>query len=102
MPTIVIDRMKAPWRDRLRRYVIELDGEAVGRIGSAESVHLPVEDGEHHLRLTLSWASSPMRNVDVRGDDTAEFEARPGGTSWAAAYQMLFKRGSYIRLDRVR
>ena len=67
MPDLIIARDGA-WTDSLRAYKIVVDGTERASIRQKETVSLPVEPGEHTLRLT----------IDFLGSDTVPFRAADG------------------------
>jgi hypothetical protein len=52
-------------RDRLRKYVIEVDGVDAGRLASGETQTFSVTPGEHKVRARISWTGSREVSVDL-------------------------------------
>lgn len=68
---IVVDRIHH-YRDTIRRYHVEIDGQRVGQIRDNDHVAFEVAPGQHVVRLRLLWISSPKYLVEVA----------PGTESW--------------------
>jgi len=67
MSTLTIRRRSA-FRDRWRRYWLELDGTKVATIAPKSTLSIDISPGYHRLRITIDWCSS----------NTLEFQAQPG------------------------
>jgi hypothetical protein len=68
MSVIVFYRLPAR-QDRRRSYRIEIDGQLVGRLGSAGTLRVPVAAGVHDLRARIDWTSTPVVGVSLRNDE---------------------------------
>ena len=67
MPDLIIAREGA-WTDSLRAYKVLVDGTERAAIRQKETVTVPVEPGDHTLRLA----------IDFLGSDTLPFSAVDG------------------------
>ncbi|MCW8907660.1 MAG: TIR domain-containing protein [Sedimenticola sp.] len=52
--------------NRLRRFVIELDGQAIGRIGAGESKQFRLPAGHHRIAIRMDFYKSPPLEVDLQ------------------------------------
>ena len=68
------------YADRVRDYVVILDGREIGRIADGENKTFAVPPGEHELRLKIDWC----------GSNTAKFKLNAGE-------QVAFDCGSSLR-----
>jgi hypothetical protein len=63
--------------DRLRGYQVYIDGQKVGKIKPGETKFFNLPPGRHELQLKQDWASSEKLQVDLGGDDRAQFVCVP-------------------------
>lgn len=75
---LVLERIHH-YRDTIRTYHVEIDGERVGRIGDDDRMGFEVEPGEHSVRLRLMWISSPTYLVNVPAGSEAHVRCGPNG-----------------------
>ena len=85
----------------LRRgtFVIYVDGEQVGSIGSHDSVELPVEPGRHALQLRAGRYSSSSRSFDVSDGSMVSFRCH-GARIWPMYLASILKPDLAIALRR--
>jgi len=89
---IVVERPDAAWRDRVRRYVVKIDGTACGKVGPGGRLVLPVPPGHHTVQARIDWAGSPVVDVEVGGGEKLRFIVAPGGKAWQF-HQAFTRRG---------
>jgi hypothetical protein len=96
---IRLHRRRAPWRNRLVKYTVQIDGEVVGEIRQGEVVDFAVLPGEHRLRLTVNVVfTSPERRISLNEGSLAEFICGPGGPAIESVF-ILLRPHRYISLD---
>ena len=98
--SVRVSRTSAVWRDRLRRYRIEVDGLTVGCLFSGGMLEVPLAPGEHSVQVRIDWSGSPRLSFDLAPDRVASFECREAGSSlptWKNLRQ-LFSRTKYVDL----
>jgi hypothetical protein len=66
---------------RLHAYRVELDGKAMGKIGSGERTDLAVVPGHHRLPTRASWTGSQILSFEIKKGALAHFECQPDGHS---------------------
>lgn len=60
-----IVRASVPWRDRLRRYQIVVDGTSLGSVADGQAEELAVPAGRHHVRMAISWTGSDELPIEI-------------------------------------
>jgi hypothetical protein len=90
-----LTRVKAPVRDRLRSYRVELDGDIIGKVRSGESVDFSVEPGHHRLRMKADWTGSQVLSFEIKKGATAHFECQPNGHSLTALIDTFKSLGTH-------
>jgi GTP-dependent phosphoenolpyruvate carboxykinase len=104
--TIHVHRERAPWKDRLRAYKIEVDGEVVAKLKDGESTAIEVEPGERTVVAKIDWAGSPPVTLTVGEHDvvhvavandvnTRKFWRGLGGV----LDEVVANRGTYLKLS---
>jgi hypothetical protein len=78
---IVISRPSGKYRDAMRRYRIEMDGERVGDIGPGEELAIPASAGTHTVQARIDWSGSPLIEVVVTDQRTPRLVVRPAGSA---------------------
>jgi hypothetical protein len=97
--TIKITRGSEGWTDRARRYKVVVDDNPVGSIRRGETFQIPVQPGDHWVRMTIDWAGSPTIQVRLAPGDVALFQCQASDD--ASRLTSLFRPGARIRLTRV-
>jgi hypothetical protein len=87
---IRLRRRRGFWRDRLRTYLVRVDGNLVGEIAKGEAKDFFVPPGEHRVRLTIDrfWTSREIM-LQLRAGELAEFICGPGGPAPVALFALL-------------
>jgi hypothetical protein len=98
MGTLVLRRPAARWRDRLRAYRIEVDGETCVDLRQGESRVLELPPGPHRVRARIDWTGSPEVEVEVVAGATLECRVEPAGPAIAVLWQ-IFGRDQYLRMS---
>jgi len=83
---LVVWRPRGVWRDLLRSYRLEVDGELRGTVRRGQVLELEVPAGSHAVRARIDWTGSPDIVVDVQpgGSVTVVVEPAEGGWSLTA------------------
>lgn len=84
------------YRDRLRSYVVEIDGEEVGRLRLGQRLVVAVPSGRHVARARINWTGSPPVSVDVPQDGEITLTVHPAGS--ALDMSQLFSRNQWLTL----
>jgi hypothetical protein len=100
LPLIRITRVGGPYRDALRAYRVEIDGHRAGAIRPGQTVDFPIPPGEHGVRLTVDWCSSPLRVVRLGPGQWTHFVCRPNGWFFEL-WRIVIDTSNYIRLDQL-
>jgi hypothetical protein len=95
--TIVVSRPSGGYRDLLRSYAIDVDGARAARVKAGGRAEIAVPAGEHDVRGVIDWLGSPTLRVGVPAGAEVELTVRPGGTPFAAPWQMR-RRDTYLSL----
>lgn len=96
--TIRIERPKAFYRDRLRAYVMCVDGKVVGEVRPGGSLQLEVSPGGHTVEAKIDWVTATL-DVQVQAGANVAIYVQPGGGAlkWWQAFGD--KPASYLKLE---
>jgi hypothetical protein len=75
---ITVKRAGGFWRDRRRRYVIMVDGRAVGRLREYEALSVEVSPGQHVIQVSIDHLRSQTLDVTIKASDTRRFTCSAG------------------------
>ncbi|RJQ73252.1 hypothetical protein D5S17_25110 [Pseudonocardiaceae bacterium YIM PH 21723] len=97
--TVVLERSRSGWRDLVRAYAVEIDGERRGWIRRGQTREFPVMPGEHVIRMRIRTGSftSPARSFTAGTGDRIMFRCAPGTGDPQHAFR---NPGNYLRLER--
>jgi hypothetical protein len=95
---ILVTRPAVGYRDRGRRYRIEVDDEEVGQIGPGEQLSISSSPGRHVVQARIDWSGSPRLIVNVAEGGSSHLVVRPAGNAAMALFQG-FGRTSWLRLE---
>jgi hypothetical protein len=93
---VVFSRLAGGHRDRMRAYILELDGAPCAKIKPGEEHVVDVPPGVHTARARIDWSGSPMIEFVVQPGESARIQVEPAGT--AIEFWQAFSRTRYIRL----
>lgn len=65
MPNIILKR-DSGWADGVRKYKILLDGNVLCKIADGETLTLPIEAGQHTIKVKIDWCGSKVINFTVQ------------------------------------
>lgn len=94
---LVITRPGNQYRDALRAYSIEVDGEDRGSVRAGETLTIEVPAGSHEVRASIDWTGSPAVAIDARAGEQVWLVVEPAGSASTALFQ-LFRPTSYLAL----
>ena len=97
-PQLVITRPSGKYRDRIRRYRIEVDGSRAGTIGPGEELVIPIATGAHTVQARIDWTGSPRVSVEVTDEHSPRLVVRPAGSA-AMGLLQIFGRTRYLELE---
>ena len=104
MPVVRIRRDSNPNSDRGRQYRVLVDDREAGSVKWGQTIDLPVEPGEHRLRLKIDWTGSPTIPFNVSEGEVAEFLCRPRRSAALAIVSVIRSighRDDWLALERV-
>lgn len=96
--TIIVRRPAPLWRDGLRRYRIQVDGEEIGKVRGGDEVAVTVAPGRHSIRARIDWTGSPDVDVDVAAGEHVVLTVEPAGSS--LRLDQVFGSDRYLTLKR--
>jgi hypothetical protein len=73
--------------DTLRFYEILLDGENVGIIFASQNISVPLNPGNHTLRIAIDWGGSEEINFTIGVEEEIQFECE---SNFSLAQLILF------------
>jgi len=101
MTQLVIRRSKSLWQDRIRDYIIFIDGKETARIGNNDEAEIQVDPGTHSVRLQIDWCHSPEVQVLVSPGETIYLECGPNANPFLALLYITVWNDKYIWLRQV-
>ena len=69
MATIRIKRT-SEYNNRMRDYIIFIDGQQIGTIANGETKDFPSTVGQHIVTAKIDWCSSPDISIDLKENQT--------------------------------
>ena len=99
-PTLLVIERIHHYRDTIRKYHVEIDGERVCAVRDNDHGVFEVAPGQHSVRLKLMWISSPIYLCEaIPGAETRLWCGPNGGLAQAwrlflAPRTAIFLRGS--------
>ncbi len=91
------------YADKIRAYMIVLDGNVVGEINDGQQVELDVSRGMHELFLKIDWCRSNIEQFENDGRTAIEFNCGSNLRGWRILLYIVyatFLRRKYIWLKR--
>ncbi|WP_157607244.1 hypothetical protein [Sanguibacter suarezii] len=98
--TLVVQRPYVPWRDRLRSYVVVVDGKRAGKVRGGAELVIAVAPGSHRVAARIDWTGSGPLDVVVPAGGVAVLRVRPAGGPGEALGQ-VGGRHSYLVLEQI-
>jgi hypothetical protein len=99
MAELIVRRRAAWWQDRMRDYIVLVDGSECGRLGNDGEVRVHVEPGRHRVQLKIDWCGSPAVDVDVPEGVAQVLDCGPNATPLTAFFYVIFRAGHYLALQ---
>jgi len=96
-------RRRTSYPDRLRAYVVNLDGATVGSVRAGKTVTVPVSVGKHSLALRIDWCGSPRVDFEARPGENVVFECGSNISGWRlplGLFYILFRTREYLWLRK--
>jgi len=98
--TVIVARKWGGYIGRNQRWQVLIDGASVGAIAVNQTLELPVEPGQHTLRLKASERfTSQERTFEIAGGEEIWFSGR-SQFLWPLMLASLVKPDLWIRLHR--
>ena len=98
--TLVVQRPYVPWRDRLRSYVVVVDGVRAGKVRGGAELVIGVSPGIHRVEARIDWTGSGPVDVAVPAGGVAVLAVQPAGGAGQALGQ-IGGRHSYLVLQQI-
>ena len=98
MAELIVRRRAAWWQDRMREYIVLVDGSECGRVGNDGEVRVHVEPGRYRVQLKIDWCGSPAVHVDVPDGAAQVLDCGPNATPLTAFFYVIFRPGRYLTL----
>jgi len=76
---LVVRRPSGGWRDRARRYRIDVDGVPIGKLARDGELAVSVAPGLHTLRARIDWTGSNDVEVTAVAGQTSVLVVKPAG-----------------------
>jgi hypothetical protein len=99
--TIRLTRRPSRWRDRLRAYVVIVDGHEAGEIKNGATEDFAVPLGDHTLCLKIDWKGSAEVPLHLAAGEVAEFVCEANGSALTGVPDLLKRDKPWIALARV-
>lgn len=74
---IILNR-KGEWMNRARTFKVLIDGQKAGTIKNDSAEEFLVEPGEHTIRCTIDWCSSPETTIHLGPNEIAYLQVKSG------------------------
>ena len=100
MATIELKREKG-FKDAVRAYKVELDGQVIVSISGGESVSFNIQPGAHRLRLKIDWCGSNPVGFQINEGQVLSFECGNNVPSFLELIYVIFLRNKYLWLKPV-
>jgi hypothetical protein len=98
MAELIVRRRAAWYQDRMRDYIVLVDGSERGRVGNDAEVRVHVAPGRHKVQLKIDWCGSPAVDVDVAEGAAQVLDCGPNATPLTAFFYVIFRAGRYLTL----
>lgn len=98
--TLVLRRPPSPWVDRLRSYVIRVNGVPVSKIRDGGELVVPLHPGRHHVEARIDWTGSLPVEVVLQAGEVVVLGVEPAGGP-VRSFGHLFGRHRYLTLGRI-
>jgi len=99
MSELIVRRRAAWWQDRMRDYIVLVDGSECGRVANGDEVRVHVAPGRHRVQLKIDWCGSPAVDVDVPEVGAQVLDCGPNATPLTAVFYVIFRTGRYLALQ---
>lgn len=89
------------YADRIRAYLVMLDGKELGRLKNGVTKTFPLEPGTHKLVMKIDWCGSNTISFSLADGESASFNCGSslrGARMFLNLYYILFARDQYLWL----
>jgi hypothetical protein len=90
------------YADRIRDYLVVVDGNEVGRLKNGETRVLPLGPGPHELVMKIDWCSSNTVAFSLADGESANFRCGSncrGLRLFLGLFYVVFARDKYLWLS---
>ena len=98
MSKMIIKRVASNWQDKLRDYIVLVDGKKIANVSNGSEVEFEVEPGKHTVQLKIDWCYSPEFDVMVSANESVGFECGPNAKPYLVLLYITLWRNKYIWL----
>lgn len=96
MATIILDRT-SDYVNRLRNYVVYIDGKKVGTIANGETKEFVVSTGQHSIVTKIDWCSSKTLTFDISNEEVKCYKVGAfKNANWLMPTALIFLVLSYM------
>jgi hypothetical protein len=89
------------FKDAIRAYQVELDGNVIGKINKGESTGFDIPAGKHRLKLKIDWCGSPYVDFEIQTGQILRFECGNNVPPFLVFVYITFLRNKYLWLNQV-
>ncbi len=92
------------YADKLRAYVIFVDGKKVGTIRNGETQKFPIATGAHVICAGIDWCKTDLLRFTVSDGESPAFQVRSnlrGSRLFLALWYALVARNQYLLLQQL-
>jgi hypothetical protein len=89
------------FKDAVRAYQVELDGQVIGKINKGESAGFDIQAGKHRLRLKIDWCRSPDVDFEIQTGQTLKFTCGNNVPPFLILVYITLLRDKYLWLRQV-
>jgi hypothetical protein len=104
MAKITISRDKG-WADKIRNYIIVLNGQEAGTIGEGKEIELNLENGNYELYAKIDWCSSNKLKFSIlNSNDEKKVMVKSslrGFRIFLASLYVFFAPTKYLEIEEI-
>ena len=94
----LIVRRRSALQDRLRDYIVLVDGSEHARVANGSEIRVHVQPGRHRVQLKIDWCGSPAVDVDVPDGGAQVLDCGPNANPLTGIFYIIFRTGHYLTL----
>lgn len=91
------------YADRVRAYLVMVDGKELGRLKNGETKTFPLEPGTHKIVMKIDWCGSNTITFSLADGESARFtcgSSLRGTQMFFSLYYIIFARDQYLWLKQ--